>query len=272
MIATGVNPSLAEGVYVPAQNAIAASPHIGRTAGDGEVKSKVASLRFVTTDDFPPYSFLDGQGNLTGYNVELARRICETLVIACTIQVRPFALMVQTLREDKADASIAGIKDTPALRHYLAYTMPYLRLPARFVTARSGVTIDGPDSLAGKTVAVASHGRYEDFLTDFFPRAQRAPMASTEDALAAVKAGKVDAAFAGAVDAAFWMAGPSAADCCRFSGGVYTEAAYFGDGMTIAVAAGNDDLRRVLDGAIASLDSDGTLADLAARFFPADLH
>ena len=30
----------------------------------------VASLRFLTTDDFPPFNFLDANGQLTGFNVD----------------------------------------------------------------------------------------------------------------------------------------------------------------------------------------------------------
>src|SRR5476651_1225406 len=36
----------------------------------------VQALRFITTDDFPPFNFLDADGHLTGFNVDLARAIC----------------------------------------------------------------------------------------------------------------------------------------------------------------------------------------------------
>ena len=42
--------------------------------------------------------------------------------------------------------------------------------------------------------------------------------------------------------------------------------------MKIAVAAGNAPLKSAIDGALRSLDADGTLADLALRFFPESLY
>ena len=60
--------------------------------------------------------------------------------------------------------------------------------------------------------------------------------------------------------------------CCAFSGGAYTEPTYFGDGMKIAVAADNVALKGSIDGALRALDADGTLADLALRFFPESLY
>ena len=52
----------------------------------------------------------------------------------------------------------------------------------------------------------------------------------------------------------------------------YYRPAYFGDGMKIAVAADNTALKASIDGALRALDADGTLADLALRFFPESLY
>src|SRR6476661_8771430 len=45
-------------------------------------------LRFVTEDDYPPFTFALPDGSLAGFNVELARALCEELCIPCTIQPR----------------------------------------------------------------------------------------------------------------------------------------------------------------------------------------
>src|SRR5579872_5800435 len=63
----------------------------------------VQAIRFVTSDDFPPYNFLDANGHLTGFNVELARAICTELAIRCTIQARPFDDLIHSLQAKTAD-------------------------------------------------------------------------------------------------------------------------------------------------------------------------
>jgi polar amino acid transport system substrate-binding protein len=240
---------------------------LGQAAG-----AAPASIRFVTSDDFPPFNFVDGGGVLTGFNVEVARAICARLAIPCTIQVRPFPLLLATVRDNKADAIAAGVADTPALRRHLAYSVPYFREPARFVRRWPALIEPSPRALAGKTVGVLAGSRYGDFIRDFFPSTTQRTAAGEAELFALLKDGKVDALFTGAVGASFWLAGPAAAGCCAFSGGAYTEPAYFGDGMKIAVAAGNAPLKSAIDGALRSLDADGTLADLALRFFPESLY
>ncbi|WP_169507110.1 transporter substrate-binding domain-containing protein [Pleomorphomonas koreensis] len=242
-------------------------PASGQAAG-----ASPASIRFVTADDFPPFNFVDGGGVITGFNVEVARAICTRLAIPCTIQVRPFPLLLETVRDNKADAIAAGVADTPALRRHLAYSVPYFREPARFVRRWPALVEPSPRALAGKTVGVLAGSRYAAFIRDFFPAAAPRTAASEAELFALLKDGKVDALFTGAVGAAFWLSGPAAAGCCAFSGGAYTEPAYFGDGMKIAVAAGNAPLKAAIDGALRSLDADGTLADLALRFFPESLY
>lgn len=240
---------------------------LGQAAG-----AAPASIRFVTADDFPPFNFVDGSGVLTGFNVEVSRAICARLAIPCTIQVRPFPLLLATVRDNKADAIAAGVADTPALRRSLAYSVPYFREPARFVRRWPALVEPSPQALSGKTIGVLASSRYGDFIRDFFPAATQRTAADEAELFALLKDGKVDALFTGAVGASFWLAGPAAAGCCAFSGGAYTEPAYFGDGMKIAVAAGNAPLKSAIDGALRSLDADGTLADLALRFFPESLY
>ncbi|SCM77241.1 Extracellular solute-binding protein family 3 [uncultured Pleomorphomonas sp.] len=230
------------------------------------------SIRFVTSDDFPPFNFVDGSGLITGFNVEVARAICTHLSIPCTVQVRPFPLLLGTIRDNKADAIAAGVADTPALRRHLAYSVPYFREPARFVRRWPALVEPSPRTLAGKAVGVISGSRYADFIRDYFPAATPRTAATEADLFALLKDGEVDAVFTGAVGAAFWLAGPAAHGCCAFSGGAYTEPAYFGDGMKIAVAADNMALKGSIDGALRALDADGTLADLALRFFPESLY
>lgn len=242
-------------------------PATGETAG-----LTPASIRFITADDFPPFNFVDGTGLLTGFNVEVARAVCTRLSIPCTIQVRPFPLLLSVVEDNKADAIVAGVADTPWLRQHLSYSVPYFREPARFVRRWPALVEPSPRALAGKTVGVIAGSRHADFIADFFPAARRREVPDEASLLGLVKTGEVDAAFVGAVSAAFWMNGPVAAGCCAFSGGPYTEPAYFGTGMKIAVAAGNDRLKVTLDNALRGLDADGTLADLALRFFPTSLY
>ncbi len=260
------------GIGQAADSAGAALPRfLPAVPGSADV-ARPGALRFLTADDFPPFNFVDATGRLTGYNVELARAICARLSIPCTVQARPFPLLIQSLQENTGDAIIAGMADTPGLRTFVLYTEPYLRLPARFVMRKGQAFEATPEGLRGAAVAVPKGTRYESFLKDFFPDVKRLATNDLDGALALVRAGTARAVFGGALPASFWLAGPQGRDCCAFVGGAYTETAYFGKGMTIAVAKNNPALKRALDETLRGLEADGVLKDLYIKFFPVSLY
>jgi polar amino acid transport system substrate-binding protein len=229
----------------------------------------VPVIRFVTTDDFPPFNFLDADGHLTGFNVDLARAICAELDIRCTIQARPWNNLVETLKTRTADAAIAGIAISAEARDQLDFSDVYLRSPARFVVRKDTAKLDlTPEGLKGKTLAVVARTSHEAYLAAFFPEVERKLFPTADAAREALKKGEVDAHFSDGEQLSFWLAGESAAGCCVFAGGPYFEARFFGQGMTIAMAKGSDDLKRALDAALESIYEKGVYAELYLRYFP----
>jgi polar amino acid transport system substrate-binding protein len=61
--------------------------------------SRVTLIRFLTENDYPPFNYAGPDGNPAGFNVDLARMICEELKIACTIQMRRFDTLIDSLSE-----------------------------------------------------------------------------------------------------------------------------------------------------------------------------
>ena len=46
--------------------------------------SRLTVIRFLTETDYPPFNYAGADGNPTGFNVDLARAICDELQISCT--------------------------------------------------------------------------------------------------------------------------------------------------------------------------------------------
>src|ERR1700679_2764721 len=53
--------------------------------------SRIQSIRFLTDLDYPPFDYAGPDGNPTGFNVDLARLICDEIKVACTIQAPALA-------------------------------------------------------------------------------------------------------------------------------------------------------------------------------------
>ena len=229
----------------------------------------VQAIRFLTTDDFPPFNFLDASGHLTGFNVDLARAICAELAVPCTIQARQWDDLVNHLADKTADAVITGIAITTENRKTLDFSDVYMRLPARFVVRRSEAKLDiSPEGLRGHTLAVVTGTAHEAYLASMFPEIGRKLYPTAEAARQAVKSGAADAHFGDGLQLSFWLASTGAEDCCVFAGGPYLETRFFGQGYAIAFAKGSTDLKHAVNSALQAIYEKGIYAELYLRYFP----
>jgi polar amino acid transport system substrate-binding protein len=228
--------------------------------------ASVPALRFLTTSDYPPFNYRGAGGALVGFNVDLARAICEDLKAVCTIQSWPFEQIADALADNQGDAMIAGLAIDPASADRFDFSRIYLAFPARFVARKPDVGGFDPKDLVGRIVAVRAGTRHADFLKAFAPETRLETFDSEFAALAAVENGKADFYFGDALRAAFWL--NQNPDCCTFAGDAYFRPDYFGEGLAVAVPAGHDTVRAAINLAIARLKRSGRLDDLYLRWFP----
>src|SRR6266436_3932706 len=101
--------------------------------------SRLTVIRFLTETDYPPFNFTGPDGNPAGFNVDLARQLCEEIKVTCTIQMRRFETLLDAIASNRGDAIIASLAVTPQVRARLDFTDPYYRVPARFVSRKDAV-------------------------------------------------------------------------------------------------------------------------------------
>lgn len=195
--------------------------------------------------------------------------ICEELKIPCTIQMRRFDTLIDSLSENSGDAVMASIAVTPESLRRVEFSDPYYRTPARFV-ARRDLTLDDvrPEQLQGKKVAVVSRTAHEAYLKTLFTEAELRAYPTSEAAREALRQGEVDLLFGDGISLTFWLNGTDSGGCCAFRGGPFTKNRYFGEGIGIAVRRDNETLRLAFNWALFRLWDKGRFSDLWLRYFP----
>jgi polar amino acid transport system substrate-binding protein len=233
--------------------------------------SRFARIRFLTTVDFPPFNFLDSNGLISGFHVDLARAMCRTLEVLdrCQIQALPWEELEGALERNEGDALIAGLALTPERRTKYAFTRSYLRFPARFVVA-NGSTLAEPihRNIADRRVGVLAGSEHENMLRDYFPEAQPVTYSRVEWLYDGMREGETDAIFGDGLRLSFWLAGSDSAGCCRFAGGPYIAPEYFGAGLAIAVRPDDAILAEAFDYALREINMNGEFEELYLRYFP----
>ena len=181
-------------------------------------------LRFITDSDYPPFHYLDEVGALTGFNVDLAKAICEALEVECEVKDVDWAEIFTTLDRDEADAAIASIRISAESLEKADFSSRYYATPARFVALKTNELKDiRPETLEGMKVGVAKGTGHEAYLKLFFPDVAIATFDSAEDATKALKNGAIDFVFGDGIGLTFWINGVTSEGCCEFRGGPYLD-------------------------------------------------
>lgn len=268
-------PAHAQADNAPASTQSTASPIIIPVFIDPERRmerrpaSRINAIRFLTEEDYPPFNFTGADGQLQGFNIDLARAICSELGVNCTIQPRRWDLLLPALDSDGGDAVIASHRIDADLRRRFEVSAPVYRVPARFAGRRDSL-IKAVDTatLQGRTIAVVGGSRHEAFLNAVFPAVKIDRHATAERALEAMRRGQANLAFSDGIAVSFWLNGSESLDCCSFIGGPFTESRYFGEGAGIVMRLGNAELRQVIDYALWRISRDGRFAKLYLKHFP----
>lgn len=235
----------------------------------------LSRLRFITTVDFPPFNTLNARGQLSGYNIDLARSLCRQLAIEdiCQIEAVPWGELESRLKNGEAEAIIAGWQPTQDNRQDFIFTRSYMRLPARFATLNDR-TFSQPAAMAtrGKTVGVIAGTAHEQLLKSYFPQALARPYSDRTAMLNDLKAGEIESVFDDGLSLSFWLNAPASGDCCSFTDGPYLAPHYLGAGLSIVVTQPNGAIAEAFDNALQSLQQKGALTELYLRYFPTSFY
>lgn len=235
--------------------------------------SSLRAIRFLTDDDYPPFHFPGPDGQLSGFNVDLARAICQELKVACTIQARRWDTLIPSLEEGRGDAIIASMSGTDISRARIDFGVPYYRTPGRFVQQKNGKIKDTTaENLAGKSIAVVAGSAHAAFISAYFTVATQKIVPDQDEALKLLANGQVDVFFGDGISLALWLNSVNGAKCCDFLGGAFWESHFFGEGPAIAFRKDSSQTRKAVDFALFRLAETGVYQNLILKYFPVSFY
>jgi polar amino acid transport system substrate-binding protein len=230
-------------------------------------------IRFLTDSDYPPFNFLDDEGQLAGLNIDLARSLCLEASATCDILARPWDQLLPALARGEADGVIAGHAVNARALRLVDFTDRYLHTPGRFAGQRSAAIVDvTPLGLEGRKIGVAQGTAHEAFVRTFYLDSRIEAFPSPELTRDALISGRVDVVFDDSISLALWLNGTASRGCCDAKGQGFFEPRFFGDGVAIAVQKRDPEMRRILNTALRRVRESGRLDELMQRYFPGGIY
>lgn len=229
----------------------------------------VGEIRLLTDEDFAPYSFKNGNGEMTGASVELALLACAEIRLNCMVVAKSFNDLLPALKSGEGDVIISGLRTTKAMMEKITITRPYFFSLGQFI-ARKGTPFETPDvrSLAGRRVGFVKGTSHQAFLETHFDRAALTPFESEAGLFESLRTGGLDAAFTDSLHAQFWLKGSVSRDCCAVLGSGFIDRATFSRGLSFMVRRDQDVLRESFDYALDRLQTNGASAKIFSHYFP----
>ena len=220
-------------------------------------------IRFASSATYPPFESLDRENQIVGFDIDLAKALCQQLQAECTFTNNAFDSLIPSLKFRRYDAVISGMDITEERSKQVDFTQPYYANSA-IVIARKGQFADFA-ALKGKRIGVENGTTHQKYLLEQHPEVTPVAYDSYQNAILDMKSGRLDGVFGDTAVVNQWLKTNS--DLAPVGEHV-TDKAYFGTGLGIAVRKGNSALRDKLNGALATLQSNGTLQQLNQKWFP----
>src|SRR5690606_24398916 len=115
-------------------------------------------------DSFPPMGFRDENGQIVGFDIDVAKEVCNRLGIELKLQPINWDAKEQELNTKNIDCIWNGLTITPERQKNILFTKPYMdNRQVVIVRADSGIT--SLAGLAGKTLGLQAGSSAKDALT-----------------------------------------------------------------------------------------------------------
>lgn len=229
----------------------------GATAEKGNLVEKIkkrGKLIVGTSADWPPFEYIDNNGQFAGIDIEIAKRIANELGVELEVKDMKFAALIESLVNGKIDMILADMTPTAKREKVVDFSIPYYFSKGNAVVTLKDKSLNSVEDLYGKKIGVQLGTIQEEWAKENLEG--KAEIKSYDkvypDLLMVLKRGDVDAI----------IVGDKIADVLTKKDASLKIAFYVGGsqiGAAVAVPQGAEDLKYVVNSVIEKLLSSGEM-------------
>jgi cystine transport system substrate-binding protein len=154
---------------------------------------RTKTLKVGLEGTYPPFSFQEAGGTLTGFDVDFARALARHLGAEAQFQPAPFAGLLGAVASGRTDVVVNQITMTPERMARYGFSKPYTVSGIQIIVRSDRADIAAPADLTGRKVGVGLGTNYESWLRANVPGAVVRTYDDDPTKYADLKAGRIDA-------------------------------------------------------------------------------
>ena len=215
------------------------------------------TVRMGTEAAYPPYNFLNDDGEVDGFERDVGDLLCARANLDCVWVVNDWDSIIPNLLSGNYDTIIAGMSITDERDEVIDFTQEYYPPSPSVFMALSGADVD----LDGGVIAAQASTIQAGYVAG--TSATLVEFATAEETVAAVQNGEVDAVLADG-DYLIPMISESNGEF------VAVGEVSLGGGVGMGIRESDGDLKAKMNAAIDSMKADGSLNTLIKKWFGKD--
>ena len=215
---------------------------------------------------YPPFSFVDADGKLAGFEVELSEALAKELGVKAKLQPTKWDGILAALESKRLDVVINQVTISEERKKKYDFSQPYTvsGIQALVLTKKKDeLNIKTAADLAGKKVGVGLGTNYEQWLKENVPQAEIKTYDDDPSKFQDLRVGRIDATL---IDRLAALEYAKKAKDTSVTGEAFSR-----QGAGIALSKGEPELLEALNKALDKLRADGTLKQISEKYFQADV-
>lgn len=233
---------------------------------------EMMKLKIGTEGAYPPFNNLEADGSLVGFDIDIAKALCEEMKADCEFVTQDWDGIIPALQAGKFDAIIASMSITDERKEKVDFTDKYYNTPPAVAVPKdsdiNGVT---KEDLAGKTIGVQGSTTHSNYTEATYTDSDVRGYPTADEYKLDITNGRLDAVIDDVIVLQEWLDSPDGA-CCKIVGTIKPVPEFHGEGAGIAIRKGEDELREKFNAAIDAIRANGKYQEINDKYFNFDAY
>ncbi|WP_417584680.1 transporter substrate-binding domain-containing protein [Nitrincola sp.] len=232
--------------------------------------AQAGPLIIATEGAYPPFSYFDEAGGLSGFDVDIAYALCETMQRDCELIAVPWNDLLDGIEKGHYQLIVASMAKTAEREERVDFSDFYYRSHSVFVGNPYKYSSSSPESLEGVRLATGIGTVQETFLRSRYPAADIVVTEDQEQALAKLVSGEVDLVLSDSINLLSFLQSSEGSAFDFISEPLIDE--LLKTDAHIAVEKGNDSLRSDINQALITIRLNGTYERINRKYIPFSIY